>query len=108
MVQMIPNAALITGMITAVEVYAMQEGFYSITLLITAAGEKEGIKFLGENLKGNEIKVLVSGTVKIELQPKIIISGEIKKVSPFLWRAVENTWQVVEAIKRSANRSLKK
>jgi hypothetical protein len=110
MVQMIPNAALIQGTVTAVENYAAQEGFYLTTLLINDAGEKEGVKFLGDELKGNEAKILISGDLKkkLQLQPAISITGEIKKVSPFLWKAVEDTWQLAEPVKRSTKRSLKK
>ena len=110
MVQMASNAALIKGTITAVEASAAREGFYLTTLLITDAGEKEGIKFLGEELKCNEIKVLIGGGVKttLQLQRWIIITGEIKKVNPFLWKAVDDTWQLAEPVKRSAKRSLKK
>jgi len=110
MAQMIPNATLIQGTVTAVENYAAQEGFCLVTLLVREAGKKEGIKFLGDEITGKEIKVLINEGLKkkLLLQPLNMIAGEIKKVAPFLWRAVEDTWQRVSAGKRSAARSVKK
>ncbi|NOT91393.1 hypothetical protein [Ferruginibacter sp.] len=96
MVQMIPNAALINGTVTAIENYAAQEGFFILSLLVADAGEKKGVKFLGNDLINKEIKILVSGDLqkKLQLQPSKNISGEIKKTSPFLWRAVEGTFKI--------------
>ncbi len=104
MVQMTPNAALIQGAVFAIENYAAQEGFFLITLLVADAGEKEGTTFLGNDIAGKEAKILVSGDLKkkLKLQPATSITGEIKKVSPFLWRAIEDTWQVADAAKKAA------
>ncbi len=108
MVQMIPNAALIAGNVTAVEKYAAQEGFYIATITISNADEKEGNKFLGDDISGKEIKILISGDLQKKLQPPVMITGEIKKVNPMLWRAVEDTWQMPAPAKRSIKRSIKK
>lgn len=110
MVQIIPNAALIQGTVTAMEPYLKQEGFFIVTVLIAGAGEKEGMRFLGNDLTKKEITILVSGDLQkqLKLQPAINISGEIKKASPVLWRAVEDTWQVIASQKMAAKRGLKK
>jgi hypothetical protein len=96
MAQIIPNAALIKGTVAVIEEYEAQQGFQLITMLISHAGEKEGNKFLGNDILNTEIKVLVSETVqkKLHLKPKSVINGEIKKVNPQLWRASEDTWQL--------------
>jgi hypothetical protein len=103
MVQMVPNAALIQGTVTAVENYAAQEGFFVVTLLVIDAGEKKGIKFLGNDMVNKEIKILASSELqkKLKLKPAIIIAGEIKKANPFLWRAVEESFKVIKAVKNA-------
>jgi hypothetical protein len=110
MVQMAPNAALIQGTVTAVENYAAQEGFFVITLLVNDAREKKGTNFLGDDMANKEIKILLSGALqkKLKLKPAIIITGEIKKVSPFLWRAVEDTFQLSGAVKKAPKKAAKK
>jgi hypothetical protein len=102
MVQMIPNAALIRGTVTAVENYTPQEGFFVVTILVASAGEKAGINFLGSDLAGEEIKILLSGELqkKLKLKPAFIITGEIKKTNPFLWRAVEESFEVLPPVKK--------
>ena len=107
---MIPNGALIQGTVTAVESYAPQKGFYIITLLVADAGEKKGMNFLGNDLSGKEIKVLISGGLqkKLSLKPAGIISGEIKKVNPFLWRAVEENFEVQPGLKKQMKKVQKK
>jgi hypothetical protein len=102
MVQMIPNAALIKGTVTAVENYAAQEGFFVITVAVKDAGEKKGIKFLGEELAAKEIKILLSGDLqkKLKLKPAANIKGEIKKINPFLWRAAEDNFKAEKTIKK--------
>jgi hypothetical protein len=101
MVQMIPNAALVKGTVTAVENYTEQEGFFVITVLVADAGEKKGVKFLGASITAKEIKVLLSGDLqkKLKLQPSVTINGEIKKINPFLWRAAEDNFKVEAAAK---------
>jgi hypothetical protein len=106
MVQMIPNAALIQGTVTAIEKYTLQEGFFVVTLLVANAGEKEGMQFLGNGIINKAIKILVSGQLqkKLQLEPNSNITGEIKKTSPFLWRAVEDTFQVPVGAKKAAKK----
>jgi hypothetical protein len=110
MVQMVPNAALIKGTITAIEKYIPQEDFFVITLLVADAGEKKGISFLGDDMANKEIKILLSGNLqkKLKLKPAIIITGEIKKANPFLWRAVEDTFQLSGAVKKATKKAAKK
>jgi hypothetical protein len=110
MVQMVPNAALIQGAITAIEKYTPQQGFFIVTLLVSMVGEKEGMKFLGDDLTNKEIKILVSEDLqkKLQLKPASIIAGEIKKANPFLWRAAEDTFRVAGAVKKTAKKSSKK
>lgn len=110
MVQMIPNAAIIAGTVTGIETYQEQEGFYIVTLKITEAGEKEGMKFLGNGLVNKEAKILIDAGLqdKLHLQNNISVTGEIKKVTPKLWRAIEDTWQLPGSEMTSANRSVKK
>jgi hypothetical protein len=110
MVQIIPNAALIKGTVTAIEKYIPQEDFFVITLLVAGAGEKEGLKFFGDEIKNKEIKILVSGDLQknLQLKPASIITGEIKRVNPFLWRAAEDTFKVVEPAKKATKKSAKK
>lgn len=107
---MIPNAALIKGAVTAVENYAAQEGFFVITVLVKDAGEKKGIKFLGEELAAKEIKILISGDLqkKLKLQPAVNIKGEIKKINPFLWRAAEDNFKVESAVIKKVKKPAKK
>lgn len=107
MVQMIPNAALIEGTVTAVKNYEAQQGFQLATVMITQAGEKEGTSFLGNDILNSEIKVLVSETLqkKLPLKGKIKISGEIKKVNSSLWRADEDTWKLAAPVKTSGKKS---
>ena len=106
---MIPNVALITGTVTAIENYAAQEGFFILSLLVAGADEKKSVKFLGDDLINKEIKILVSGDLqkKLQLQPSKNITGEIKKISPFLWRAVEDTFKIV-ALKKIIKTPAKK
>lgn len=106
MVQIIPNVALIEGTVTMVENYAAQQGFQLITVLITQAVEKEGIKFFGNDILNTEIKILVSEMLqkKLQLQSKVPVSGEIKKVNPLLWRANEDTWQLVAPAKAAGKK----
>lgn len=103
MVQMIPNAALIKGTITAIEKYIPQEGFFVITLLVAGATEKEGLKFFGDEIKNKAIKIVASGELqkKLQLKPQTIITGEIKKTNPFLWRAVEESFKLIKAAKKA-------
>jgi hypothetical protein len=110
MVQMIPNAALIQGAVTAVENYAAQEGFFVITLLVADAVEKEGLNFFGDDLANKQIKILVSGDLqkKLQLKPASIITGEIKKANPFLWRAAEDTFRVAGPAKKATKKNSKK
>lgn len=107
---MIPNAALVKGSIIAVENYPAQQGFFVLSISISNAGEKKGFKFLDEDLSGKEIKILVSGDLqkKLNLQPEKKISGEIKKVNPFLWRAVEDTFKVLNTPKKVTGKPAKK
>jgi hypothetical protein len=110
MVQMIANAALIQGTITAIENYVSQEGFFIITLIVNTAGEKKGANFFGDEIANKEIKILLSATLqkKLKLKPAVIITGEIKKINPFLWRAVEDTFQLSGAVKKAAKKDVKK
>lgn len=107
---MIPNAALIKGNVTAVENYTAQEGFFLITVVVKDAGEKKGVKFLGEELEAKEIKILVSGDLqkKLKLQPAVNIKGEIKKINPFLWRAAEDNFKVENTSVKKVKKSAKK
>lgn len=93
--QMIPNAAIINGTVTGIEPFPQQEGFLLLTILVSNAEEKPGMRFLGEDLADKVIVVLISDVdVKnacIEVQHKV--NGIIKKVSPVLWRAVETSFQ---------------
>lgn len=110
MVQIIPNAAIIKGAVISAENYAEQEGFFVITVLVADAEEKKGVKFLGETIAAKEIKILVSGDLqkKLKLQSLVNISGEIKKINPFLWRAVEDNFKVESASIKKVKRSSKK
>lgn len=96
MVQIISNAALIEGTVTIIENYEPQQGFQLITVLINKTAEKEGTKFLGDGILNTEIKVLVREALqkKLQLQSKMYVSGEIKKVSQLLWRGNEATWKI--------------
>lgn len=107
MVQIIPNVTLIEGAVTAIENYELQQGFQLITILITRAEEKEGSQFLGNDILNTEIKVFVSGTLqkKLQLKTKVLVSGEIKKVNPLLWRANEATWKLGAPLKSSNKKS---
>jgi hypothetical protein len=110
MVQMIPNAALIQGAINAIEKYTPQQGFFVLAVQASMANEKDGIKFLGDDLASKEIKILVSGDLqkKLQLKKATIITGEIKKVNSFLWRAAEDTFRVVKQEKKATKKSVKK
>ena len=92
---MIPNAAIINGTVTGIEPFPQQEGFLLLTILVSNAEEKPGMRFLGEDLADKVIVVLISDVdVKnacIEVRHKV--NGIIKKVSPVLWRAVETSFQ---------------
>ncbi len=92
---MIPNAAIINGTVTGIEPFPKQEGFLLLTILVSNAEEKPGMRFLGEDLADKVIVVLISDAeVKaacIEVQQRV--NGIIKKVSPVLWRAVETSFQ---------------
>jgi hypothetical protein len=109
MVQMMPNAALIQAMVLAAEPYPAQVGFYVVSLLVKQASEKSGKRFLGSDLQQKEVKVLVSQslTEQLNLTAGQQLSGEIKKVSPVMWRAIEESWQPA-ANKRSATKPPKK
>jgi hypothetical protein len=94
MVQIVSNAALVQGTVTAVENYTVQPGFFVLTLLVNEAGEKKGVPLLQEDLAKK----------KLNLKPALNIKGEIKKTSPFLWRAVEESFKVVKAPLKSAKK----
>lgn len=110
MVQIVPNAALIQGTVTAVENYTAQPGFFVLGLLVAAAGEKKGVALLQDDLAKKEIRILVSGGLqkKLTLKPGLSIKGEIKKTAPFLWRAVEESFKVVKTDSKHAKKSAKK
>ncbi len=110
MVPMIPNVALIEGTVSTVENYPSQEGFCIVTLLITEAQEKEGMQFLGDGLTGKQTKILLSEILKkkLHLQSSILVKGEIRKITPILWRAFEETWKVPVGLKKSAKKSSRK
>lgn len=107
---MIPNAALIQGAVTAMEKYTTQPDFFVITLLVSTVSEKKGVKFLGDDLVNKEIKILVSGGLqkKLQLKRSSIITGEIKKANPFLWRAVEDTFKLQVPVKKAVKKTSKK
>jgi hypothetical protein len=54
-------------------------------------------------MANKEIKILASSELqkKLKLKPAIIITGEIKKTNPFLWRAVEESFKVIKAAKKA-------
>lgn len=106
MAQMIPNAAIIQGTIIGIEPYFQQEGFVVLSLIVKKLNEKTGMRFLGDNLSNKEIKVLLNANLveKLKIELNKTISGEVKKVSPVLWRASEDTWQLKQP---SLGRSIK-
>jgi hypothetical protein len=68
------------------------------------------VKFLGDDLANKEIKVLVSGDLqkKLNLQSSSIVSGEIKKANPFLWRAAEDSFYTTATSKKTVTKTSKK
>jgi hypothetical protein len=110
MVQMIPNVAIIKGTVATIENYPPQEGFCLVVLLIADAQEKDNKQFLGADLTGKEAKILLSEILrkKLNLQPSILVKGEIKKITPELWRAIEESWQLSGPLKKSSRNPPKK
>jgi hypothetical protein len=106
MVQIVPNAALVQGTVTAVENYTAQPGFFVLSLLVAAAVEKKGVPLLQDDLAKKDIKILVSGDLqkKLNFKPGLNVKGEIKKTSPFLWRAVDESFKLVKTASKPAKK----
>lgn len=96
MVPIMPNAALIKASVLSISAYGKQPGFSLLKLKVSEAAEKKGMGFLFDKTADKTIQAIISDQKLAELQLKArdLVSGELKKVSPELWRVNESGFTI--------------